>query len=281
MNIFKKIIFLIFFIVTINSSYAETYYHVFNITYTVNDGGDRSVSVGLVLVDIPVYRELSPADTVYNDILSHSKQKPFGDAHGRSTNAHETVHGINSEIRLEYVKTKKNINAFYAGAGKGIILENPNLTIRDIVPYIPEILRGYRFNLYFVKQLGHWNDIPTYPMDEWSAYIAGAECAVDDAEKGLPIEKSDSVSGSLEFSIYCTALALATKNKDPEYWKNNQQFKNAIQYYLIKSERIFFKGREKYPAKEQDMLLDQLRNHDDAKQLRDILLTEFQGVFVD
>lgn len=264
-----------------NICYSESNFHVFNVTYTVNKGGDRSISVGLILVDIPVYRELMPTEIIYNEILSHSKQKPFGDAHGRSTNAHETVHGINSEIRIECGKSKKNINAFYAGAGKGIVLENPTLTMRDIVPYIPQVLRGYRFDLYFVKQLGSWNDTPTYPMDEWSAYIAGAECAVDDAERNLPVEKSDSVSGSLEFSIYCTALALAVKNKDPEYWKNNEQFKNAIQYYLIKSERIFFKGKEKYPAKEQDALLDRLRNHDDAKELRDILLTEFQGVFVD
>lgn len=280
MFIFKKSFFIVCFLLICNSSFAEERYHTFNISYTISKDNDRVISVGLVLVDIPKYRELSP-NTTYNEVLSYSKEKPFGDEHGRSTNVHETVHGINSEIRQEYYKTNKKINAFYAGAGKGMLIENPNLTIRDIIPYIPSVLRGYRYDLYFVKQLGAWNDVPTYPMDEWSAYIAGAECAVDDSKNGVNIAKSDYVSGSLEFSIYCTALALAVKNKDPEYWKNNIQFKNAIQYFLIKSEKVFFEGYDKFAFKEQDKLLEYLRNHEDSKELRDFLLSEFQGIFVD
>lgn len=279
---YKKIIFFIICFLLIDKySFSEERYHTFNISYTINKNSERSISVGLVLLDIPKYRQLLPDNIIYNEVLSYSKEKPFGDAHGRSTNVHETVHGINNFIRNEQYKTNQKINAFYAGAGKAILVENPNIKIQDIVPFIPSVLRGYRYNLYFVKQLGDWNDTPTYPMDEWSAYIAGAECAVDDFEKDIPIIKSDSVSGSLEFSIYCAALALAVKNKDPEYWKNNKQFKNTIQYYLIKSERIFFKGNKIYPFKEQDELLLYLRKHDDAKELRDFLVSEFQGIFVD
>lgn len=261
---------------------VEEKFHTFNISYSVNNTNQRVISVGLILVDIIKHRNLLPNDIIYNEILSYSKQKPFGDEHGRSTNVHETVHGINNELRNFYkTKLKKQINAFYAGAGKSIVIKDPSLTLRDIIPYIPSVLRGYRYNLYFVKQIGDWNDVPTYPMDEWSAYIAGAECAVDDFDRKIPIEKSDYVSGSLEFSIYCTSLALAVKNKDPEYWKNHEQFKNAMQYFLIKSERIFFKGKKQFPLLEQDRLLEDLRNHPDAKELRDFLLSEFQGIFVD
>lgn len=214
--------------------------------------------------------------------MSYSKEKPFGDENGRSTNVHETVHGINNILRNQYKKDySKNINGFYAGEGYAIILENPKLTLRDILPYIPDVVRGYRYDLYFVKQLGDWNDTPTYPIDEWSAYIAGAECAVDDTNNGLSIQKSDYVSGALEFSIYCTALAMAVKDKDINYWNNNIQFKNTIQYFLIKSEKIFSEGCDRFPSEKQDKLLNNLRNHEDTENLRQFLITEFQGIFVD
>lgn len=259
------------------------FFHRFHKRYTIknNTNSSRTISIGLVLVDIPQYRNVKN-DTFYDETLSYSKNDPFGDEHGRSTNVHETVHSINNQLRNQYkIELKKNINGFYAGNGRGIIIENPNLTIRDIIPYIPDAIRGYRYELYFVKQLGDWNDVPTYPIDEWVSYIAGAECAVDDIEHNIIIPKSDYVSGSLEFSIYCTALAIAVSKKDPEYWKNNEQFKNAIQYFLIKAEKVFNEGQDKFPSDKQDKLLFNLRNEESTKELRDFLLQEFQGIFVD
>lgn len=249
-----------------------------------SSGGDnlRTVSTGLVLVDIPKYRNLQPDSIIYNEILSYSKTEPFGDREGRSTNVHETVHGINSQLRNQYKNIlKKNVNGFYAGSGKGVIVLNPNLTLRDIGVNIPLAVRGYRYNLYFVSQLADWNDVPTYPIDEWSAYISGAESAVDDHNRGLIAPKSDYVSGALEFSIYCTVLAMTVKEKDPEYWNNNEQFKHVIQYFLIKAERIFFKGQHIFPSEKQTDLLNQLHNHDDASKIRVFLLDNFQGVFID
>lgn len=243
---------------------------------------ERVVSSGLELVDIKKYRDFKLI-SIYNEVLSYSEEKPFGDEHGRSTNVHETVHGINNKLRNFYkITLKRNVNGFYAGAGKGIILDNPpNLTMRDIIPFIPNIVRGYRFKMYFVDQLGDWNDVPSYPIDEWSAYIAGAECAVDDHNHKLKLDKSDYVSGALEFSIYCTALSMAVKDKNLEYWQNNIQFKNTIKYYLVKSEKVFSEGQELFPSEKQDKLLYDLRNHDDTKNLREFLLTEFDGIFVD
>lgn len=257
-------------------------FHRFHKTYMTKKDFSRTISVGLILIDLEKHNTLEPQEIIYNQVLSYSKDKPFGDDHGRSTNVHETVHGINNVLRNTYTKNlKKSVNGFYADNGKGIIVENPKITLRDIIPYIPEVLRGYRYNLYFVKQLGDWNEVPTYPMDEWSAYIAGAECAIDDSNRGIAIQKSDYVSGALEFSIYCTALALVTKHKQQDYWNNNLQFRNAIKFYLIKSEKVFAEGHDKFPSEKQDLLLDNLRNHNDAKQLRDFLIEEFEGIFVD
>lgn len=262
--------------------YHMTFHRQYYVTYSYTTK-PRVISVGLKLFDLKKHRQLPNLDFVYNEVLSYSEDKPFGDEHGRSTNVHETVHGINSRIRNSFkIKYKKNLNGFYAGAGKGLIVDNPPIKIRDIVPFIPEVVRGYRYNLYFVQQLGDWDDVPTYPIDEWSAYIAGAECAVDDATRDIKLkERSDSVSGSLEFSIYCAALALTVKNKCPDYWSENEQFKNVIKYYLIKSEKVFFEGKELFPSEKQDTLLINLREHHDTMRLRQFLLEDFDGIFVD
>lgn len=255
----------------------------FTTEHTTSTNFSRTISVGLVLVDLEKYHTIYPENMVYNQVLSYSKHKGFGDADGRSTNIHETVHFINNSLRNNYKKLlKKNVNGFYADNGKGIIVENPpSITMRDIIPNIPTVLRCYRYNLYFVKQLGDWNETPTYPIDEWTAYIAGAECAVSDVAHGIVLPKSDYVSGALEFSIYCTALAITVKEKNPEYWKTNDQFKNTIKYFLIKSEKVFAEGSAQFPSEKQDLLLYNLRNHNDASKLRSFLLLEFEGIFVD
>lgn len=253
----------------------------YHVKYT-NDTRSRTISVGLNLVDLKKYRNILPDTLIYNQIMSYSEEEPFGDHHGRSTNAHETVHSINNKLRNGYkIALQKNVNGFYAGEGKGIIVDNPPITMRDIIPYIPTVVRGYRFKLYFQDQLGAWNDVPTYPMDEWSSYIAGAETAVDDHTNKINTEKADSVSGSLEFSIYCTALAMAVKDRCPEFWENNEQFKYAVKYYLIKSERIFFEGHVIFPSEKQDNLLLMLREHKDTENMRNFLIKEFEGIFVD
>lgn len=243
---------------------------------------DREVPVHLDLILVEKFRDL-PSVSVYNDIMNHSKSAPFGDRHGRSTNAHETVHGINSYLRNKYSQElKKNINGFYAGNGYGILLDNPDLRLRQVAPYVPKSVRGYRYPLYFEKQLVDWDDTPTYHIDEWAAYIAGAECSVDDFNnKIIYSEKSDSVSGSLEFSIYCTALALAIKDIDTNYWDNNTQFRATIQYFLIKAEKVFFEGKDLFPSQKQDLLLNNLRNSEDCEEFRAFLKKEFQGVFID
>jgi len=263
----QKIISLLVFICLILSMLLPVY------------SAERAVPLGLRLIKLKKFKEL-PQISVYNDVISYSKEDPFGDHHGRSTNIHETVHGINSSIRNQYYKN--NMNGFYAGNGYAILVENPKLKLRHIKQYVPYSLRGYRFKLYFEEQLGHWDDTPTYHIDEWSAYIAGAECAVDDAKTDIKIkEKEDSVSGALEFSIYCTALAMATKDVDPEYWEQNIQLKQAINYFLIKAEKVFFEGQELFPSEKQEVLLDNLRNSDDAKFIRSFLILEFGGIFID
>jgi hypothetical protein len=237
----------------------------------------------LSFVSVSEYRCLTP-ESVYCDVLNHSKQEPYGDKLGRYTNVHETAHGIHNELRNEY-KTllKRPVNVFYCLNGKAIVLPEPNIKIRHISKYIPKILRSSRYQLYLVDQTQYWDDVPLYILDEWNCYVLGGECAIDDLKKKVELEKTNAVSGCLEFSIYAVALAMAVKENDTIYWKSNDQFKGFIKYNLIRAERVFGAGSgvPEFYNKEQDRLYDALLNHPDAKELRDFLKSEFDGIFVD
>jgi len=235
----------------------------------------RSTPIDLEVFKLEDKRRLNKT-SVYNQTLT-CFSKPFGDKHGRSTNVHETVHGINNALS----NSKRGYRGFYIGNSRGLWLKEPNLKMSDIVPYIPDSLKGYRYTLYFVSQLKYWENVALYPVDEWSAYISGAECAVDDYNQGILYKnKSDNVSGALEFSIYCVALSCAIKDKDNEYWNNYPQFKNSVKFFLVRSEKVFTEGRKIFPSEDQERLFKTLKENESAKNIRDFLVQEFDGVFI-
>jgi hypothetical protein len=238
----------------------------------------RSTPINIPIFKLKDYHNL-PKNTIYSEVLSYSKHKSFGNDHGRPTNIHETVHGINNYLNNTFASQK--VRGFYAGNGRAILLQQPDIKLSNVPSYIPTILREYRYKTYFVQLLNTWNDVPLYPIDEWSAYIAGAECAVDDFRNNIKEkERFDSVSGALEFSIYCVALAISVKNDNSIYWYTYPEFKNTIHFYLIKSEKIFFEGKDIFPSKAQEKLLYNLRTHEDAVYIRNFLATEFDGIFL-
>lgn len=215
--------------------------------------------------------------SVYQDVTSHF-DTPFGNKNGRSTNVHETAHDIHARERNRYLNTFGKCNAFYCLGGRIVVLKDPNLTMREIV--VPSALRSKRYNLYFEKQLSHWNEKPTYPLEEWSSYILGGECAVEDYQMGLPAEKSDAVSACLEFSIYAVATAMAVKKLDAEYWNSQPNFKKFIRFNLGRAERAFFKGRHIFKSQKQEELLEVLRDHEDASEIRKFMSEEFGEFFL-
>lgn len=243
---------------------------------TISEMEPRSSPINIEIFELEDKKNLQRT-SVYNTTLT-CFTKPFGDKYGRSTNVHETVHGINNALS----NAKKGYRGFYCGSGMALWIKEPDISMTDIIPHIPDVLKEYRYTLYFVKQLKHWNQVSLYPVDEWSAYICGAECAVDDYKQEIFNEtKADSVSGALEFSIYCTALAKAVKINNKEYWENYPQFKNAIKFFLVKSEKVFFDGKDIFPSERQNKLLKNLQNHEKAKPIRNFLLKEFNGVFIE
>lgn len=244
----------------------------------------REEQSGISFIKIQKCREVNDNCSVYKDVLEYSKQKPFGDESGRNINVHETVHGIHSDYRNEYQKQLKyKLNALYCLNGNILLVREPNITIRHVIKYIPKNLQSYRYELYFVKQLPDWNDVPTYILDEWIAYILGSKCAVEDHQKGINTHRSDAVSGCLDFSIYATAFAMAVKEHDPDYWSKYPEFKETIRYHLIQAEKTLGQGLDirEFNSEKQDILYNSLLNDDASKNIRDFLFQEFDGIFVD
>jgi hypothetical protein len=235
-------------------------------------------------VKVEVFRK-SETDTLYGDVISHSKDVPFGDSSGRTTNAHETTHGINSFLRNSYSsQVKKKMNGFYVLQGRGVILEEPSLRMRDVHEFVPKNLRSYRWRLYMESQLKDWDDTPTYIFDEWVAYVNGGAVAVDDIKKQKRKGGwTDGVSGCCDFSIYAIALGMAVKQKDARYWNANDQFKNFLVWELRLAEEIFLEGRvlKEVKWKTQDELLLQFLTSEEAKAMRDFCRTELDGVWID
>lgn len=240
----------------------------------------KANQTNLNFVEVPKKNKNIPDDSVYSDVISR-QEKPFGNSSGRHVNVHETAHGIHSDLRNEYQKKLGyECNAFYCLNGKAVILKDPNIAIRQIVKNIPQNLRSYRYNLYFVEQLKDWDDMPTYVLDEWNAYVLGSECAVEDYQKGLEHPKSDAVSGCLDFSIYAIAMAKTVKELDKEYWEENPEFKEFIKYNLERAEKTFKAGKDIFKSSGQDKLLDSFLNDKNSNDLKDFMKSEFGNYFL-
>lgn len=235
---------------------------------------------GPVLVEIPKQREV-PDQGIYKDVLAYSVEPTFGDAHGRPTNVHETAHGIHATYRNKYTSAlKKRVNALYMLEGRIALVKEPDFLIRHIAREIPVPLRGYRYQLYFVEQLKYWDDRPIYVFDEWTAYICGGECAVDDFARTGEGRGADSVSGCLEFSLYAVSTYLTAKLRDPDYLEREPQFKRVLYYNLTRAEQTFYAGREVFRSAKQEALYNALQTHPDAAPVRDCLRDEFDGMFL-
>jgi hypothetical protein len=232
-------------------------------------------------LEIPQYRKINEK-SIYADVLSRSKEKPYGDQYGRDNNVHETLHGIHAELRNQYfLDFKKRMFFLYYDNGLSISLNIPSIKIQNIIPYIPIDLVGKRYNLYFKEQIQYWNDQPLYILDEWVCYILGGEVAVQDYHNNIKYkEKSDSVSGCLEFSIYAVCLYNAVKNNNIEYFNKQPNFKHIIHTYLIKAEKVFLSGQNIFPSQNQDKLINNLKNNKSLEDFRKTLIDDFGGVFL-
>lgn len=148
---------------------------------------------------------------------------------------HETTHGINSDIRNNLGKPGQN--GFYCLEDCALVLNEPKLTITKVAPLVPRAVRGGRYQLYLVQQTSGWNDMPTYIMDEWVAYINGTSVGADQLKNGLHVRDntSDDAIAPMEFTYYALALCSAVKKYDPDYFRTNPDFAEFVAFNIRRS----------------------------------------------
>src|SRR5438876_9267332 len=202
---------------------------------------------GVEWINFPDQNEESNEDwgDFLTDIARHLPNR-YGDRYysdDRITHAHETTHGINSHISNHLRNGRPPAYGFYVGNHQAILLSGPQIKLSQVAALIPASLRGSRYQLYCIDQQKYFEDHPLYLFDEWVAYTNGAHAGVELAEKKqLDMPRNDALIGPMEFSIYALAVAAAAQKHDPEYLRQNQQFREFLAHELRRSLRIYKKG---------------------------------------
>lgn len=170
-------------------------------------------TLGVILTDIESHM---PAGHIYRDS-------------SKMTWAHETTHGLNSNIRNKHPDSSK-VNGFYCLEDRSCIIYEPKTTIRKIAPLVPSALRGPSYNLYLVQQTSGWNDRPLYIFDEWIAYTNGSLCGKEMNVNGWYYE----LLQAHNFNVYSICLAMQVKKECSDY--NDAQMKAFMMWNI---ERTF------------------------------------------
>jgi len=224
-----------------------------------------------------VVKERMKGNTIYADIINHTPS--YQKFSGLMTDAHENLHGIHNHFMNKYSDGGRNKHyGLYGENGRVAIIKEPNTRIRDAHAFIPDKLRGYRFKLYLVSQAGSWGDRPLYIFDEWVAYYLGGAAGVEAVRNGTYNGGwTDGVSGALEFVIYSTGIAMSVDDKDPEYFKNNTQFKAFLAYGIKRSMEIFYEGRvmDDFKWDKQETLYESFINSPEGEEMRGFLRRTF------
>jgi hypothetical protein len=154
------------------------------------------------------------------DVMSRTRNRYLSSSH--TTNAHETMHLFESEMR-----NARGIgwNYFYFEDGKGAYLRDPKMSstrIREYVPARVRTLARARYDLYLVQQTSSWPNV-LYQFDEWCAYKTNARIAVETFDAGQWNGGTvDEVDGAMDFLVFAAAAVRALEVNEPGYLQNDQ-----------------------------------------------------------
>lgn len=210
---------------------------------------------------------------VLQDIVNHEAPGDQNSYDDLITLGHETSHGIHAYIRNSLNNTGRIANGFYLLNGKAALVPEPKMRKSNIAAFVPASLRTSRYQLYIAGQTD-WDDRPLYVADEWNAYINGSETGVDLAQRGLwRAGWRDGVTGTLEFSAFAVALAMAVERHDPRYFAAEEQFREFIAYNLKRAMALFFEGRKfrDFASAEQDQFYLAFRDGAETAEMRAFL----------
>lgn len=197
----------------------------------------------------PAIRQPQPElGKVLSDIESHMPAGHIYQDNDKITWAHETSHGLTSNIRMKFsrghgaqqkyfkypaFKSHARINGFYLLKDRAVIINEPNTTIRKTAKLVPDSLKGSTFDLYMVRQARSWNDTPLYIFDEWVAYANGSAVRAD-----LEIQnRGETVQYMLEFNVYSICVGWSSKTED-------EQFKKFLKWHLKRSMDLWDANRQ-------------------------------------
>lgn len=210
-----------------------------------------------------VHNEVSHKCKYYEDACNHTKKyRDYLVRSSLSSSVHEVNHCISSDLRINnnsfatsiywdnndiegveeiqpiFAMKEKSYgagrnNAFYVGNNTAYVFPEPNLRKSDCIPFIQDKFKLNRYKTYITGQTA-WDDTPLYIYDEWNAYIAGTECAIELGQLGITENKGTDISiGPLEFAVYSLALCMAIDKKDPSYL--TKEFIEFTQFQLDRS----------------------------------------------
>ena len=146
----------------------------------------------------------APVDII-SDLQSHCSSPGTYSDSDLVTTAHETTHGVNSDLRNKYGKP-----CFYALNGKVLSLPHElNTTLSQVAASVPEELRGRVFRLYLIEQQSWWQNQPSYILDELSAYTNGVACS-----RQRQVLDHGETSFAVEFLGYAAVLVKMTGDND-------------------------------------------------------------------
>src|SRR5437899_1584001 len=227
-------------------------------------------------IDFPSQNDESNADwgDFLTDIARHLPSE-YGDhyySNDRITHAHETTHGIDSHISNQVHRGRNPAYGFYVGNNRAVLLDGPRLKLSQVAEVIPESLRGSRYQLYCIDQQKYFEDHPLYLFDEWVAYTNGAHAGVELTEKNqLDMPRNDALIGPMEFSIYALGLAAAIQKHDPDYLRDNKQFRGFLAHELRRSIAIYRRGMKLDHFRWERRLERNLMKQDDSQEIRQVV----------
>ncbi len=169
-------------------------------------------------------RDMGP---VLTDVEGHLPQgHPYANPGDIVNWVHEGTHGVNSGLRQVY-----GYAAFYVLNDRAVRITEPAITLSAVAREVPASLRGFNYRLYFVQQLADWNEHPTYPFDEWTAYTNGAEARL---RRNIP-DRDDTVRFCMEFMPYSICVAKAAHDAG---LPDDPQMKAFIQWQAARCIRL-------------------------------------------
>ncbi len=209
----------------------------------------------------------------YRDIMEHTPASQRFLTSGRSTQAHESQHGLVSVMRNA---TRVDDGFFYFEAGTGAYVLQPKKVMAKVKDYVGARFKQEardRYDLYLVKQATSWPEV-LYLFDEWNAYVATARTSIELVQAGQwDNENSDPFDGLADFLYFCSAAVVTLHDLDPTFIEQNIQFKATYAMLVEQSQKLISEGTKINLFKNSVSLrrVEMLKRDDESARIRKTL----------